>query len=60
MLVTGGRPRYLSANVTGGHGSSSYISDAPLHEPPAKISAKYLAPYLDQLDQLDQEAVSHA
>ncbi|HEY2161334.1 MAG TPA: FAD-dependent oxidoreductase [Solirubrobacteraceae bacterium] len=51
MLLTGGRPRYLSAHVTGGHGSSSYIGDAPLDAPPAKIAAQHLAPYLDQLDQ---------
>ena len=50
ILLTGGKPRYLSAHVTGGHGSSSFIGDAPTWTPPSKIAAKYLAPYLDELD----------
>ncbi len=29
ILLTGGKPRYLSAHVTGGHGSSSETTDAP-------------------------------
>jgi sulfide:quinone oxidoreductase len=48
MLLTGGRPRYLSAEVTGGHGSSSQITDEPTWSPPTKIAAKYLSPYLEQ------------
>ena len=56
-LLTGGKPRYLSAHITGGHGSSSFITDAPNTRPPAKIDAKRLAPYLDQLD---HAAVSNA
>ncbi len=47
MLLTGGEPRYLSADVTGGHGSSSQISDTPAWSPPTKIVAKHLAPYLE-------------
>jgi sulfide:quinone oxidoreductase len=47
MLLTGGRPRYLSAHVTGGHGMSSEISEQPTWSPPTKIVAKYLAPYLE-------------
>ncbi len=47
MLLTGGRPLYMHAHITGGHGFHSEVSDEPLWAPPAKIAAKYLAPYLD-------------
>jgi sulfide:quinone oxidoreductase len=47
MLFTGGEPVYLTARITGGHGFSSEITDTPTWSPPAKIAAKYLAPYLD-------------
>jgi Protein of unknown function DUF47 len=50
MLLTGGQPLYLSAHVTGGHGSSSRLSGTPAWSPPAKIAARYLAPYLHELD----------
>ncbi|HEY4825729.1 MAG TPA: FAD-dependent oxidoreductase, partial [Solirubrobacteraceae bacterium] len=52
ILLTGGKPRYLSAHVTGGHGSSSEITDAPTWSPATKIAAKHLAPYLEQHDRL--------
>jgi hypothetical protein len=44
------QPLYLSARVTGGHGSSSERSATPTWSPPAKFAAKYLAPYLRELD----------
>jgi len=47
MLLTGGKPVYISARITGGEGFSSEITDAPTWSPPAKIAATYLAPYLD-------------
>ena len=47
MLLTGGRPLYMRAHITGGHGFHSEVSEEPLWTPPAKIAAKYLAPYLD-------------
>ncbi len=50
MLLTGDRPLYLTAQITGGHGFSSKITDAPTWDPPSKISARYLAPYLDSRD----------
>jgi sulfide:quinone oxidoreductase len=50
MLLTGERPRYLRAHVTGGHGFSSEVSEEPLWTPPRKIVAKYLAPYLEKLE----------
>ncbi len=48
VLLTGDKPKYLSAHVTGGHGFSSSITDEPAWSPPDKIDAKYLAPYLAQ------------
>jgi sulfide:quinone oxidoreductase len=50
MLVGGQRPLYLTAHITGGHGSSSEVSETPTSTPTAKITAKYLAPYLESLD----------
>ena len=50
ILLGGERPLYLSAHITGGHGSSSEISDTPTWSPPTKIAAKYLAPYLESRD----------
>jgi sulfide:quinone oxidoreductase len=51
VLLTGDKPRYLSAKLTGGHGSSSHFSETPgENAPEAKINAKYLAPYLQKLD----------
>ena len=50
MLLTGGKPRYLSARITGGHGYASEISDEPAWSPPRKIVARYLAPYLERLE----------
>jgi hypothetical protein len=41
---------YLSAHITGGHGSSSKVSETPTWSPAAKIAAKYLAPYLESQD----------
>jgi hypothetical protein len=50
MLLSLDQPKYLSAQITGGHGSSSEISDTPSWSPVGKIDAKYLAPYLEQRD----------
>ena len=50
MLLTDDKPMYLTAKLTGGHGFSSEITDAPTWSPPSKIAAKYLAPYLEQQD----------
>jgi sulfide:quinone oxidoreductase len=51
ILLTGDKPRYLTARITGGQGFSSEISETPSWSPPTKIAAKYLAPYLEQLDE---------
>jgi NADH dehydrogenase FAD-containing subunit len=47
ILLGADEPLYLSAHVTGSHGSSSHISGEPSWSPPTKIVAKYLAPYLE-------------
>jgi sulfide:quinone oxidoreductase len=50
ILLGAKKPLYLSAHITGGHGSSSEVSESPLWSPPTKIAARYLAPYLDSRD----------
>lgn len=50
VLLTGAKPRYLRAHITDGHGFSSEMSDEPSSGPTGKISAKYLAPYLEERD----------
>ncbi len=50
MLLTDGKPAYLTAHLTGGHGFSSEISDTPGWPAGSKIAAKYLAPYLQNRD----------
>jgi sulfide:quinone oxidoreductase len=50
VLLTGGKPLYLTAQITGGQGFSSVIADAPTWSPPTKIASKYLAPWLDRYD----------
>jgi sulfide:quinone oxidoreductase len=52
MLLGGRRPLYLSADLTGGHGSNSQVSDTPTWSPVTKIAARYLAPYLEARDRL--------
>lgn len=56
MLLTGGKPRYLSAHVTGRHGSSSQFTEQPTWSPGSKIAAKYLAGYLDRRDRIAESA----
>jgi sulfide:quinone oxidoreductase len=50
VLMTGAKPLYLSATITGGQGSDSQASESPSWSPAAKIAARYLAPYLDSLE----------
>jgi len=51
MLLTGEKPVYLTAEIAGDEGFNSKISGTPTWSPPSKIVARYLAPYLDGLDQ---------
>ena len=50
VLVGGDKPLYLTAQITGGRGSSSMASETPTSSQSAKIAAKYLAPYLESRD----------
>jgi sulfide:quinone oxidoreductase len=50
MLLTDGKPAYLTAHLTGGRGFSSEVSDTPSWSTGGKIAAKYLAPYLAECD----------
>jgi sulfide:quinone oxidoreductase len=52
VLLGGEKPLYLSAEITGGHGSSSVASENASFSPTDKIAAKYLAPYLETRDRL--------
>jgi sulfide:quinone oxidoreductase len=46
LLLTGGRARYLRADISGGAGDDSAIADRPLWWPPNKLYGRYLASYL--------------
>jgi len=46
VLLTGGAPRYLRSDISGGAGDDSTISGEALWWPPDKIAGRYLAPYL--------------
>jgi sulfide:quinone oxidoreductase len=46
LLLTGSTPRYMRAEVSGGHGEDWRVSDHALWWPPSKIAGKRLAPYL--------------
>jgi sulfide:quinone oxidoreductase len=48
LLLTGSAPRYLRADVSGSAGDASTFSADPLWWPPDKLSARYLAPYLNE------------
>jgi sulfide:quinone oxidoreductase len=56
ILLGGDGPLYLSAHITGGHGSSSEVSDVPTWSPGAKIDAKYLSNYLSERDRAGSSA----
>jgi len=49
LLVTGGVPSYLRAELDGDADGTSEASTAPLWWPPAKIVGHYLAPFLARL-----------
>lgn len=46
VLLTGGAPRFLEAELLGGGGFSSTVSDVCPWDPPTKIVARHLGPYL--------------
>jgi sulfide:quinone oxidoreductase len=54
LLLTGGAPRYLRAEVAGGRGDHWPASESALWWPPGKIAGRHLAPYLaSHLDAMD-------
>jgi sulfide:quinone oxidoreductase len=55
ILLGPDKPLYLSAHVSGGHGSTSEASETPLWFPPSKIAANYLSRYLERRDRAAQE-----
>jgi sulfide:quinone oxidoreductase len=50
LLVTGEGDRFLRADVAGGTGDSATADAGALWWPPAKVSGRYLAPYLAGLE----------
>jgi hypothetical protein len=50
ILLGAEKPLYLQAHITGGHGWSSDVSEKPLWSAQAKISARYLSPFLESRD----------
>jgi sulfide:quinone oxidoreductase len=46
LLLTGDTPRFMRAEVSGGHGEDWAVSESALWWPPAKIAGRYLSPYL--------------
>jgi sulfide:quinone oxidoreductase len=46
LLLTGGTPRYMRAEVSGGRGEDWAVSEHALWWPPSKVAGRYLAPYL--------------
>jgi sulfide:quinone oxidoreductase len=48
LLLTGGRPRYLQADISGAVGDDSRISEHALWSPPSKLSGRYLAGHLSR------------
>jgi sulfide:quinone oxidoreductase len=50
VLLTGQEPLLLSAHPSGSTATHSQVTEAQTDVPPAKIAARYLAPYLQELD----------
>jgi sulfide:quinone oxidoreductase len=48
LLLTGGAPRFLLADIAGTPRDRSTISTEPLWSPPNKVAARYLGPYLSR------------
>jgi sulfide:quinone oxidoreductase len=53
LLLTGGAPRYLRSEPSGGHGDTGTVAGEALWWPPAKIVGRYLAPFLAGYGGLD-------
>ena len=55
QLLTGGAPRFMHHHLEGGHGEDSQVSEETLWWPPSKIAGRYLAPYLGEAQEAEQE-----
>ena len=61
LLLTGGEPRFMRAEVSGGEDHPPAAADHALWWPPSKIAGRWLAPYLAQRhDELELEPVGLA
>ena len=54
LLLTGDTPRYLFADLSGGHGSTAAASTEPLWWPGGKIAARHLGHYLAHAPTIDE------
>ena len=50
MLLTGDRTRFFEAEMIAGGAFTSHVSDTCPWDPPGKIVARHLGPYLVQRD----------
>jgi hypothetical protein len=56
LLLTGGQPEFMRAEVSGGEDHPPAASTHALWWPPSKIAGRWLAPYLAQRhEELEQE-----
>jgi sulfide:quinone oxidoreductase len=56
LLLTGGQPEFMRAEVSGGEDHPPFASTRALWWPPSKIAGRWLAPYLAQRhDELEHE-----
>jgi sulfide:quinone oxidoreductase len=46
LMLTGRRPAFMRAKITGGHGDPSLVDSEQLWWPSGKVAARYLGPYL--------------
>lgn len=58
VLLGAKAPLYLSARMTGRHGSCSVVSSDPDWSPSTKIAARYLSPYLESRDRAESPVTS--
>jgi sulfide:quinone oxidoreductase len=56
LLLTGAAPRYLRQELAGGADQPTAVSPEALWWPPAKISTRYLAPFLGELAGAEYDA----
>lgn len=50
LLLGGGEPLFITAQMTGAHGVTTELGHAPLWHPPRKLYVPYLEPYLRAID----------